>query len=797
MKKPYTVGEDETMEESSYVEEQQEAAGFSAKSAGVLRGIASIPGATDDRPWSWQEGEYTVVRGNARTAPGCHDNCGILMYVKDGRVVKIEGDEKDPYNQGRLCLRCLTLPDTLYHKDRQLYPMKRSRADRGKDRWERISWDEALDLCVMGIKEVQAKYGQECVYVVNGTGRDVIVYENMLAGAMGTPNTGMGFFPGQSCYIPRTFSTNLKGGVFFEGDYSQFFPDRYENPKWQRPDYVFIWGNNPVVANSDGNLGHWIVECMKRGTKLITADPKLTWCAAHSEHWLQVRPGTDAALALAIGHVLIEEDLYDHEFVDCWTYGFEEYAKAVLEWTPARAATICQIDEDLIWDVARTLGTCESWVLQWGVAMDHTSEGFYTGMAAWDLVGLTGMFDHPGGMVAGIAPFNAGFAWIPSMDEVTWVTRPNNPNPNKKPPISYPNLIGLNAMGMPDAEALVCGMEQGDPYSIRACWFIATNVIANEGAEPGRILKVIQEVSEFNVVMDLWMTPTAMAAADVFLPVACFAERSGISGHQPYRIGAIVKAVEPAGEARSDQSIVLEICRRFAGEENVPFRTEEQMYDHLLQLGGSSLTYDFMREKGWAYPEVDYYRYKTGGLRGDGQPGFNTTTGRYEFFCLPLSQMGIAPLASYEEPPESPIRTPELAAEYPLILTTGARNWGFFHSEGRQIPHLRRVHPNPEVKLHPSDAKRAEIEDGDWVIIENLRGSCRQKAKVTIRIKEGVVSADHGWWFPERSREDGTYFGTLESNINNLLSLKPGRIGLGNSYKSCLCRVRKEENVGR
>lgn len=773
--------------------DQHGSAGFSAKSAGILQTIANIPNATDDRPWSWQEGEYTVVRGNARTAPGCHDNCGVLMYVKDGKVVRIEGDEKDPYNQGRLCLRCLVLPDVLYHKDRQVYPMKRAREDRGKNKWQRISWDEAFDICVQGTREVQARHGQESVYVLNGTGRDVIVYENLLAGAMGTPNAGMGFFPGQSCYIPRTFSTNLKGGVFFEGDYSQFFPDRYDNPTWQRPDYVFIWGNNPVIANSDGNLGHWIVECMKRGTKLITADPKLTWCAAHSEYFLQVRPGTDAALALAIGHVIIEEDLYDHEFVDCWSYGFNEYRQAVSQWTPERAAEICQIDADLIVSTARALGSCDAWVLQWGVAMDHTSEGFYTGMAAWDLVGLTGMFDHPGGMVAGIAPFNCGFSWIPSIEEVTWVTKPVDPNPNRKPAISYDKYVGLNTMGMPDSEAVLNGMEQDDPYSIKCCWFFATNTISNEGAEPGRILNVIQNVSEFNVVMDLWMTSTALACAEVFLPVACFAERSGVSGHQPYRTGAIVKAVEPAGEARSDQGIVIELCRRFAGEQNMPYTADEEMYDHMLQMGGSSLTYDLIRDKGWLYPEVEYYRYKTGGLRGDGQPGFNTATGRYEFFCLPLSQMGVAALASYEEPPETPISTPELAKEYPLILTTGARHWGFFHSEGRQIPHLRRVHPWPEVKMHPEDAAKCGVQDGDWVVIENHRGACRQKVKLTIRMKCGVVAADHGWWFPERDASDGTLFGTLESNINNLLSIKPGKTGLGNSYKSGLCRIRKED----
>lgn len=754
----------------------------------------SAPVTADDptgRKWTWEEDGFTVIRANARTAPGCHDNCGVLMYVKDGKIDHVEGDPEDPYNQGRLCLRCLTLPDMMYHEDRQLYPMKRAKEERGNpDAWERITWDEAFDLIETRIKALQAEFGNECVDVAAGTGRDVIIYEQLLQRVFGTPNQAMGFFPGQACYIPRSFSTNLKSGALYEGDYSQFFPDRYDNPKWKRPDYVLIWGNNPVVANSDGTLGHWIVECMKRGTKLITIDPKLTWVAAHSEYWLQVRPGTDAALALAFGHVIIEEDLYDHEFVDNWTYGFDEYKEAVKDWTPERAAEIADVDVDLVYSVARAIGNAEGWALQWGVAMDQTAEGFYTGMAAYDLVGITGMFDHPGGMVAGIAPFNIGFPWIPSMEEVNWIPQ----DPAMRPPVSKPELRGLNAMGMPDSESIVEGME-GDAgtndYTIKSVIFFATNPLANEGAQPKRTYEAIIKGTEFNVVLDTWMTPTALACADVFLPVATYAERSGISGHQPYRTGAIVKAVEPAGEARSDQSILIELGKRFCGEEIFPFDTPEDLYDYMIQRSGACFTYEDMKKRSWAYPVVDYYRYKTGGLRPDGEQGFLTPTGLYEFYSVGLEAMECPAIASYVEPPASPVSTPELFEEYPLVLTTGARNWGYFHSEGRQIPHLRRVQPDPICRIHPDDAEKYGIEDGEWMIIENYRGSCKQRAEITPRIKKGVVSCDHGWWFPERDQHDGTYFGTFESNPNNMLSYKPGSVGLGNSYKSDLCRVRK------
>lgn len=742
------------------------------------------------RKSTWQEGDFTVVRGNARTAPGCHDNCGILMYVKDGKLDHIEGDPEDPYNQGRLCVRCLTVPDFMYHDDRQLYPMKRAKESRGKDAWERITWDEAYALIKRELDAVVERYTAKAIQVLCGTGRDIVGYHPILAKALGTPNQGMGFLSGQSCYVPRNFSTALKIGELYEVDYSQYWVDRYDHPGWVPPEYVVVWGNNPVVANSDGTLGHWLVECMKRGTKLITIDPKLTWCAAHSEYWLQIRPGTDAALALAMGNVLTSEGLVDYEFIEKWTYGYEQYMEEVGKWSPERVAEICEIDATLIYDAARAIGNADHWGLQWGVALDHTDEGFYSGQACWDLLGLTGQFDKPGGMVSGKAPFGIACTWVGA--DVDWI--PEISEPGSTLTGGYP---ALDVIGMPSPDETLKEMEADSGYPVKACWIQTNNPISNMGAEPERIKNALQRM-DFNVVVDLWMTPTAMACADVFLPVTCFPERPGLTGHQPYRLGAINKAVEPLGETRSDQRIIYEVGRMFAGEDVFPWHDEESFYDFMLRNTG--FTYQEISDRSWAYPVIEYYRYETGGLRDDGKPGFNTATGRYEFWSTGLQHFGMSPLATYEEPPESPVSRPDLAAKYPLILTTGARQWGFFHSEGRNIPHLRALHPEPEVTIHPKTAATYGIQDGDWVLLENQYGSCRQKAKLDIRIKENVVSADHGWWFPERKEEaeDGedtsrSLFGTFESNCNNLLPMRPGKTGLGNSYKSELCKISKAE----
>lgn len=312
------------------------------------------------------------------------------------------------------------------------------------------------------------------------------------------------------------------------------------------------------------------------------------------------------------------------------------------------------------------------------------------------------------------------------------------------------------------------------------------------GAAPQRIIKALQENMDFNVVVDLFLTPTALACADILLPAACFPERIGIYGHQPYLIGTINQAIEPQGEVKPDQVIMYEIGKKFGrGEGMDQWQTEEEFYDFCLRKSG--FTYKTLQDRCWAFPEFEYEKHKKGLLRKDGQPGFNTSTGRYNFYSLEMVYFGFPPFPTYEEPPESPVSAPELAEKYPLVLTTGARHWGFFHSEHRQSPSMRRLHPEPTVLIHPATAEKYGIVEGDWVKIENQFGSCKQKAKLSIRIRKDTVAADHAWWFPERDPDDGTLFGVMECNINKLIPMRPGKSGLGASYKSQLCAISKFE----
>ena len=256
---------------------------------------------TPDVPWKWEEDGMTVIRGTARSAPGCHNVCGILTYVKDGKIVKVEGDPEDPYNQGRLCSRCLCVPDYIYHEDRLLYPMKRAREDRGQDKFERITWDEAYDIIEREFKRVAAEYGPECVAFCQGTGRDIVQITRLNA-SMESPSKGVPYFAGNSCYLPRIASMACMLGDPCFMDCSQFLPKRYDDPRYVVPEYCIIWGHQPFYSNADGFFGHWITDLMKRGMKVAVVDPQLTWIAAKAgEDWLRVRPGADGALALPPG----------------------------------------------------------------------------------------------------------------------------------------------------------------------------------------------------------------------------------------------------------------------------------------------------------------------------------------------------------------------------------------------------------------------------------------------------------------------------------------------------------------
>jgi anaerobic selenocysteine-containing dehydrogenase len=734
-----------------------------------------------NKQWQWQEGEYTVTRASAWSGPGCHDGCGVLLYTKDGQLVKVEGDPDDPFNQGRLCVRCLDVRDVTNHPDRIKYPMKRV-GEKGKNHWQRISWDEAYDTIETKFNEIKQKYGAESVLFAQGTGRDIAAYIDRLSSSFGSPNHTCLGLTGNACYLPRTAQLFITQGSFAVADCAQYFPDRYDNPNYKVPETMVIWGNNPLVSNPDGFFGHWVVDLMKKGTKLIVIDPRLTWLASRADLWLQIRPGTDAALALGMANVIINEELYDKEFVDKWTYGFDQFKERAEEFPPERVAEITWIPKDKIVEAARLYAKSKPASIQWGLAVDMTKEGLPAAHAISNLWAITGNLDVPGGNITTFPPYNAvmgGYAGEWGYDELLSEEQKEKRIGLKK----YPILGHGFLMAQPDE--LVDQMITGKPYPMKAAWFQTNNAIACMGADPRKLDMALKKL-DFVVVVDLFMTPTAMAYADIVLPAATYPERDGIRALW-YYIKAVNKVTQ-IGEAKSDMEINLELGKRF-NPQAWPWANVQEMFSDMIKESG--VTFQELREKGPLYPPFEYRKYEKGLLRFDGEPGFNTPTGKVELASTFFKDWSLDPVPYFEEPTESPYSTPMLYEQYPLVLTTGARPWGFFHSEQRQVPTLRELHPDPTVEIHPETAKRLGVIDGEWVWIENRMGRCKQRVKVAPILDPRVVNADHAWWFPEKSAEEPSLYGVFESNINQLVPYLPGRSGFGGNYKSLLCKIYK------
>ena len=737
----------------------------------------------------WDEGGLHATRTSMWSGPGCHEGCQVIFYTDDdGKLVKVEGDPNSPFSQGRLCMRCLELPQMVNSPRRLKHPMRRAREDRGKDAWERITWDEAYDLIEEKVRRIQKEYGPEAIVSMMGTGRNVsqAIAHNQYAN-FGGPDLTLCFLSGDSCMVPRNTLCYVIMGNQWVADMSQFRETRYEDdPDWVPPECIVIWGNNPVVSNSDAFLGHWIVEAMKRGSELVVVDPRLTWMASRARHWLRLRPGTDAALALAMINVVVEEDLYDHDFVDRWTYGFDALAERAREYPPERVAGICWLEADEIREAARFYAKASPGCVQWGLAVDMAKIGVITAHAIACLVGICGNIEVPGGNVlidqAGGLEFgyNSGIWELPEgmVDKRFGIDR--YPLKNK----------GMN--GNSHADSILEAIETGQPRPVKMLWIESSNPLANMGQDAPRLYRALHKV-DFICVADLFMTPTASAVADLVLPVAMSPERDCLRvWFEPMR--SLTKACAPYYEAKEDEQIMIDLGHRLSPDKWPDWVQAPRDYmNWRLDRDGVGMTMEDLenREHGMYYYPYRYRKHEKGLLRPDGQPGFMTPTGRYELYCTYFDAIGDDPLPYYEEPPTSPYSTPEAFEEYPFVLVTGVRSVEFFHSEWRQPETIsRELHPNPCFDIHPEAAAPLGIHEGQWCWIENSMGRFRQIARFDATLDPRVISAEHGWWFPELDIAEPMLGGTFDCNPNNVIPMcENGTNGYGAPIKCAIAKV--------
>jgi len=687
----------------------------------------------------------------------CHGGCGAVVSVENNKVINVKGDPESPVSKGWMCIKGLSSPEIANHPDRLKNPLKR-KGERGSRQWEIISWARALDEITERLKKVKSDFGPETIALGQGTGRHHYMHVVRFANQLGTPNW---YEPGLAqCFIPRITVSNLTYGGFVVADY-------YGEVN---PSCILFWGHNPLISSADGELAIAVNRALRKGCKTIAVDPRKSETTEKCEMWLPVRPGTDAALALAIINVIIERGLYDKDFVEKWTVGFDELKKHVSTFTPEWAENITWVKAEDIVNAATVYAVNKPAVLEWGLGIEQNTNSLQTVRSLAILRAITGNIDVPGGDILGM---NILKSYPILKDKLS-------PESSKKR-LGYEDfklLSGWRAY-MPSAHipALFKAMTEGIPYKIRSLLIFGNNPLLTV-ANPKRVYEGLMKL-DLLVVTDLFMTPTA-SLADYVLPAAFWTEIDHLMGFPlvAENFAVAQSKIVQTGECRQDEWIMDELAKR------LKLPGSDMSYKNIFdyQLSELGITFDELSKKGYYCPPIKYKKYE--------EKGFRTPSKKVELYSSVLKRMGYNPLPTYTEPPESPASKPELHKDFPFVLITGSRRREFFHSEHRQIKSLRKYRPDPCAEIHPSVAKITGVDDGDWVIVSSPRGEIRMKAIITEKIHPSVISIDHGWWFPEKSERN---FGVWESNANLLTNDSPPYDPAFGSYqlRGLLCNIRK------
>ncbi len=676
-----------------------------------------------------------IVRTSCR---GCHGVCQVLVHLDaDGRPVKITGDPDSPTSRGYICpkgaagIRIATHPDRLRHPLRRVGP-------RGGGRWERISWEEALSHMAATFEAIRRESGPQYVALCQGTGRPYTEFTGRFIHAFGSPNF---VTPGHNCFLPRVISSSLTMGWMPVADiYGQ---------GGEFPRCILVFGcNSPETGASDGMCGAMIKRAMAKAEHVLVADPRRTRTAAGASLHLQLRPGSECALVLALLHTIIGEGLHDAAFVRDWCVGFEALAAHVRPFSPDWAAPVTRVPAEAIRQAARTFATARPACFLWGNGIDTSVNAFQTGRALLLLAAITGNLDVPGGMVHWVGPEGI----------------------RSKSPLENHDVLGQQFL-RPEQRAAMIGAgrfpfapgchqptfwdacQSGRPYRPRAVWLVGTNPMLT-ATRGDRIEEALRDHLEFTVVSDFFMTPAA-ELADLVLPAAHWLEQNDVVNFHKLWCVLARRKVMQEGEARDDRAVILDLAHRLGLWEAFPWPDWDAYLDWLLEPSG--MTFEAFARQGVVLGEMRYRKYE--------REGFPTPSGRVELVSSVMAGAGRPALPVYVEPPLSPVSAPETAAAYPLILMTGCKVLPYFHSEGHQIDALTRLRPKPLISVHPDTLAALGLTPDAPVIVATPHGRATFFARADDAVAPDVVQADHAWWHPE---QPGPEHGWRESCVNLL-----------------------------
>lgn len=687
------------------------------------------------------------IRKSICTICDPQSQCGLDLHVRDGEIIKVEGSRENPHNAGTLCSKGAATRQYVYSEERLKTPLRRI-GPRGSGQFEAIGWDEALDTIAARLTQIKAADGPQSVAFFAGYPKWMRPYLKRLAHSFGSPNF---LTESSTCAMAMIMAQKLNGTP--------------GGPDMMHSSCLLIWSSNPFYSNT--SKARQLMAAREKGVKIITVDPRVTPLATMSDLHLQLRPGTDGALALSMAHVILSEGLHDEAFIRDHTHGFSAYEKLVQKYTPEVGEAITGVAAEKIRAAARLYAVSKpASLMPYSAAVVHHTNGVQNYRAVFALIVLTGNYDIRGGNM-NIPPsylyVSAGFT--------SRMAEFSSPRPwSDMPPRIGEERFPVWSRLIPEAQAmhLPAQIASGKPYPVKG--LVAFGMNHRMWPDGPGLLQQLEKL-DFIVDIDLFSTDTSRWA-DIVLPACSSVERSELRCYPQNYVFLSQPAIEPLHESRSDVAIICDLAKRL------------QLNDPLLEAGYEACLDWILEPSGLTVEELK--RHPAGMPVPNPQPvkekkylekGFPTPSGKVEFDSLLLQQYGYPGLPLYLPPGMSAASTPEIARDYPLVLNTGSRLPMFVHSRTFRLSWTRSLRPEPAVDMHPGDGEKLGVGQGDTVRLSTPKGAIVVQANLTLMVQPGVVHMYHAY-------PDADVNTLIAADYLDPISGYPG-------FRSLLCRIEK------
>jgi thiosulfate reductase/polysulfide reductase chain A len=718
----------------------------------------------------------------------CGYLCGLTARMADGTIARLEPDpSRYPYNTAIVkgCARCRRNLELLDHPMRLNYPMKRV-GERGSGRWERISWDQALDEIAARLKRLKEEYGPETLATAIGGPHTVYWPLHRFMNLFGSPNN-MGI--GQICWNPHIWADAITFGWPLDNELDL-----------EKTSCAILWGVNP--AESDNSL-FWrtIKEYSRSGAPLIVVDPRRTRTADLATRWLPIRPGADCALALGLLNVIVTEKLYDRPFVDTWCHGFKALERHVAPYTPAKVEALTGLSAASIVETASLYAAHKPATLITGRGIDQIGGNSFQAHRALALLrAVTGNVDLAGASHLAEMPDFTPEVDLELSDRLSEGQRERQLGSDRWLLQSYRGYglldgyirkhgkrLPLRYLTSAHPNLVWRAMLDGKPYPVRAMIVLASNPMLSQ-ADSRLVYRALKSL-DLLVVIDLFRTPTAMLA-DYVLPAAGSLERAVVqtnAGTANIAYGGD-RAVDPMYERRVNFDFWRGLAVRMTQEGDWPWKTFQESLEDMLSRAGISWQ-DFC-ETGLYCPPRYYGKFENID-EGSGLPaGFATPSSKIELYSDILGGIGAEPLPVHVSPRGE-------SKGYPLTLVTGARTQPYYASAFRQVESLRRLHPEPLAEMSAMTARNLGLTQGQAIWVESPHGRACFRLKLAV-MRTDIVSVEYGWWRPELPSAEPELGGVWRSNANMLTNADAQEYDnlMGQwAYNGLPCRVYPAEDT--